>query len=143
MIEAMTGTVSFDLETTGLYPWDEGAQIVSMGVGTGEGEYLVPMYHNQSPWSDEDLARIIDRMSDQIAECITIAHNGKFDQLWVYVHYQQMWRVDFDTMLAHYIVDENARHGISTCEHMPSAPNFWDAAILQKNKEARQYEKIN
>jgi DNA polymerase I-like protein with 3'-5' exonuclease and polymerase domains len=42
----------------------------------------------------------------------TVYHNGKFDALWMLVRFGVKWRVDFDTMLAHYMLDENDRHDL-------------------------------
>ncbi len=42
----------------------------------------------------------------------TAAHNGKFDQVFLLSHVGLKIHLDFDTMLAHYLLDENSKHGL-------------------------------
>jgi len=42
----------------------------------------------------------------------TAAHNGKFDQIFLLSHIGVNVKLDFDTMIAHYAIDENALHGL-------------------------------
>ena len=130
MIAAMQGVVSFDLETTALYPW--AGKIVVISVGTSVGEFVVPMHHHQTPWDESELEEIIDQMSSRIRDCISVAHNGKFDQMWLLVHHQVLWRLDFDTMLGHYIIDENSRHDLETLARIYFGAPDWDIPLPEK-----------
>lgn len=42
----------------------------------------------------------------------TVAHNGKFDQVFLKAHLGLDVLLDFDTMLAHALIDENSKHGL-------------------------------
>ncbi len=136
MIDALVGVVSVDIETTGLYPWAPGAQIVTIGFGTRAGEFSLPLFHKDSPWGDKDIEAIIDRIAEAADDCIIVTQNGKFDLLWLKVRYGLTLRNDFDTMLAHHIVDENSPHGL---EHLSKtffgAPS-WDIPLTEKQGNA-------
>ena len=72
---------------------------MSYGFGTAQGEYLIPGYHKESKWSDDDLQTIIERVvAERFDDCITVGHNAKFDQLWIYVHHQILWRLKLRRM---------------------------------------------
>lgn len=129
MLDDMRGSVSYDLETNDLYPWTipltrkeiaEGLtevktkKVVSLQIGTRKTQYVLLLNHEHdpAPWSDEDKMKIIHMIDDRIKHCIIITHNGKFDALWMLVHYAVRWFPDFDTMLAHYLLDENSLHSL-------------------------------
>lgn len=140
MLADLKGTISYDVETTGLNPWegrydvDENewvitAKIVSIGFGTKGHQWCLPLNHDQATdfgLSHQDMMRHIDR---RLRNCYLVAHNGKFDSLWLKVHYGLNWQVDFDTMLAHWVLDENQRHGLKLLAQLYfGAPN-WDADL--------------
>lgn len=120
LIAALRGTVSVDIETTCLYPWQRAkgklpeASIVSIGFGTESGEFIIPVDHPETTWSASDMADLLDEIDEVIGRCRLVAHNGLFDFLWLWVHYDLLWYeyYEFDTMLAHYLLDENSRHGL-------------------------------
>lgn len=136
MLDALTGITSFDLETTGLYPWAEGAQIVTLGFGTSEAEFSIPIAHSESTWSKKELQLIVARISEQLEHCVLVAHNGKFDALWMLVHFGVLWRVDFDTMLCHHILDENARHDLENLARVFLNAPDWDIPLTEKQGNA-------
>lgn len=146
MLDDLKGTVSFDIETTGLYPWDKGAQVVSIGFGTSTRQWCLPLNHHEAKafwpsipsakgWgsthslisltSAQCHAEMFRLLDERMQECYLVAHNGKFDSLWLRVHYGINWQVDFDTMLAHWMLDENQRHGLKLLAQMYlGAPNY-------------------
>jgi uracil-DNA glycosylase family 4 len=120
LLRDLSGTVSFDIETTGLYPWAKGARVVSIGFGTRHTQYLIPTH-----LFDLNKKRLRE-LTRTLEDCIVCAHNGKFDALWIWVHYGERWRIDFDTMIAHYLLDENTFHGLKElAQRFCDAPN-WD-----------------
>lgn len=137
MIAAMKGTISCDLETTCLYPWQKynakgesaPANITFTGIGTSKGEFSIPHPAMEgSPWSEEDIDEILGRIEERLRHCFVVWHNGKFDCLWLWVKYGREWRhfLHFDTMLAHYALDENSRHGLKElAQRFCGAPD-WD-----------------
>lgn len=138
MLRSLTGYCSFDIETSCLYPWQtfneknvkDPARITMIGFGTGDGEYSIPWDHPLSPFSTEALqdmvTRIDKRLEDEDVQLVT--HAGKFDGLWMLVHHGVKWykRIVFDTMIAHYSLDENTRHGLKDlAQKFLGAPD-WD-----------------
>lgn len=121
MLEDLAGTVSFDIETTGLYPWSKSiktkyydrALITAVGFGTANYQWTIPFHHYEvHPFNDRQLRKIVKRIDRRLRDCVIVAQNGKFDSLWMKVHYGVTWPIDFDTQLAHYMIDENQRHGL-------------------------------
>lgn len=108
--------ISFDLETSGLNQWEPGSWVTSLGLGTEEAQWCLPVNHRLSPlyrrpniqkrWALK-LMRAAWRSNAK-----KVAHNGKFDTLWAKVHWGEWFDVDVDTMLAHYNLDENSYHGL-------------------------------
>lgn len=133
MLNDLRGTVSYDLETRGSvgkgkkaspYPWVEGASVQSIGFGTRNRQWCLPLNHPESPWPVERHAGIIKLIGKRLKHCYLVTHS-KFDPLWMKVHYEVNWRVDFDTLLAHYLVDENSKHGLKMLAQVYfGAPNY-------------------
>lgn len=151
MLLALKGVVSIDLETTRLYPFTtqlddlvrkkrasigeikvhkdthSGNQprVVSMQFGTGKRQWVVPG-ETAGIWNEDELYDIVQRITAQLDYCYTVYHNGKFDSLWMRVRFGVFWHVDFDTLLAHYILDENDLHSLKyLAQKYLGAPN-WD-----------------
>ena len=128
MLRALKGAVSFDLETSCLYPWRYGVGgkrgkkpsplydkpvVTAIGFGTRKAQWTIPVHHYEyQPFSKKQIKQMVAQITKKLEDCFVIAHNGKFDALWMKVHYGVHWKIDFDTMLAHYLLDENSRHGL-------------------------------
>jgi DNA polymerase-1 len=118
MLAAIKDDVAYDIETTGLYPWDvpgngeEPKKVLSIQFGTADGQFVLLLNHMASPFTGDQIAKIIKRIDRRIksANPTLITHNGKFDALWMLVHYNVRWFPHFDTMLAHFLLDENSLH---------------------------------
>jgi uracil-DNA glycosylase family 4 len=136
MLKDLKGTVSFDIETNSLYPWQthndkgepEPAKIIAIGFGTAKRQYTIPFHHHESPFNERALADMVEELDEVLQDVYLVTHNGKFDCLWMMVHHGVFWHdlMAFDTMLAHYLLDENARHGLKElAQKFCGAPN-WD-----------------
>jgi len=133
MLADLKGTVAYDLETVGSvgkgkksspYPWVEGASVQSIGFGTRDNQWCLPLNHPESPWPVEKHAEMVKRIGSRLRKCYLVTHS-KFDPLWMRVHYGVRWDVDFDTMLAHYLLDENSKHGLKLLAQVYfGAPNY-------------------
>jgi uracil-DNA glycosylase family 4 len=101
--------VAVDVETTGLDPFAHKANIISIGFGFEDEQICFAPNHHESPTEDwhKDLLKRIGALNLNV-----IAHNGKFDLLWLRVIWGWQWDLFFDTMLAHYLIDENDRHSL-------------------------------
>lgn len=112
------GRFSLDLETSTLRPYAEGAKIVVATFATAPGKaYLVPLEHKESPFSRGDLdgevyPRLREIFEDESLK--KIFQNGKFDIGYLEYHLGglRFKGFSFDTMLAHYLLDERKGHGL-------------------------------
>jgi DNA polymerase I-like protein with 3'-5' exonuclease and polymerase domains len=146
MLEDLHGAVSYDIETTQLYPWqtqhfnektgewvkDPEPKIVSIGFGTARHQWCIPINHPQSPWTQVEVEEMLDEINERRDDFMLIAHNGKFDLLWTWVYLGVKWEVDFDTMLAHYLLDENMRHGLKYLAQVYCGAPDWEIDLTEK-----------
>lgn len=144
MLRALRGAVSFDIETNGLYPWQtytskfvqgvevktpHDAKVTMIGFGTADGEFSLPTHHHaESPWTAEAIDDMLVEIEQRLKRCKIIAHNGKFDFLWMLVIYGVTWYdyFEFDTMLAHFMLDENSLHGLKMLAQKFCGAPDWD-----------------
>ena len=146
MIADIHGAVSYDIETTQLYPWqtqhlddktnkwvkDPEPKIVSLGFGTARNQWCLPVNHPQSPWTQDEVEEIMDRIAEKQDDFMMIAHNGKFDILWTWVHLGVKFDLHFDTMLAHFLLDENMRHGLKYLAQVYCGAPDWEIDLTEK-----------
>lgn len=131
MVEDLKGVVSLDIETNGLYPWkivgntDWNPQIQSIGIGTKEHQWCLPINHPQSTWKEDEIENFYRILNEKLEECFVVTHNGKFDCLWLRVVAGVDVKPDFDTLMAHYLIDENKAHGLKLlAQSFFGAPNY-------------------
>lgn len=124
----LRGEVAFDIETTGLFPWMKFGRVTTAQFAVKGHQYVIPVNHAESPWWDPGkVIKMIDRRIRR-HQVKLITHNGKFDYLWMKVHFGVDWQhfAFFDTMIAHYLLDENAKHGLKElAQKLLGAPD-WD-----------------
>lgn len=107
--------ISFDTETSGLNPFEPGSWVTSLGVSTATTQWCFPLNHTESKLYRRFNAqrRRVKKIAQAMSQAKTIvAHNGKFDSLWLGIVFGVWVYTDFDTMLAHYNIDENSWHGL-------------------------------
>jgi DNA polymerase-1 len=145
MLRDLRGSISYDIETSQLYPWrtqhldkhnnwvqDPVPKIVSLGFGTARNQWCIPVNHPQSPWTQDEVIEIMERVDEIRDDFVLIAHNGKFDLLWTWVHLGIRWELDFDTMLAHFLLDENMRHGLKYLAQVYCGAPDWEIDLTEK-----------
>lgn len=132
MLSDLRGVVSSDLETTGLYQWEPGGHIVSLGFGTKNNQWIIPMECPESPWSRDELEDMLDSITQKLDDMILVGHNWKFDALWLKVRFGVDWPAQFDTMLAHFLLDENDRHGLKHLAQKYLGAPDWDLETKAK-----------
>lgn len=152
MVADIRGWTSFDIETNSLNPFqthvwkkskdgtysktEEPAKIVSLGFGTRKSQWILPVNHEFKPFDDDELQTIVDKITEECDTVKWIMHNGKFDALWMVVHFGVWWHIEFDTMLCHYLIDENSRHGLKyLAQTLLNAPD-WDVGLEAKQGKA-------
>lgn len=152
MLKDLEGRVSCDLETSRLYPFttaqdeiiEQGRaskhllaqhkgthgsnnlpRVVAMQFGCRKRQWIVPM-ETAGVWTREELEEIVKLVTRKLKQCKVIYHNGKFDALWMLVRFGVKWKVFFDTMLAHFLLDENDRHGLKYLAQKYLGAPDWD-----------------
>lgn len=118
--------ISYDLETSGLDPHDPHAKTYCIGLGQEGKQWVIPLDYPGSPFRDFNTQRkIIASVEKALEGKKLIAHNGKFDNKWLAALYGWSPAQTFDTMLAAYILDENAPHGLKPLSAMYfNAPSY-------------------
>jgi uracil-DNA glycosylase family 4 len=144
LLDALSGVVAFDIETRpadgstnakdGLYPWK--GEITALGFGTKAAQFALLVRHRDSVWSPDDIDNILTRAIRRLEHCFVVGQNIKFDQLWVLIHYGIFIEADFDTMLAHYLLDENQPHDLEFLAQMYFQATAWDIPLADKQGAA-------
>jgi len=110
---------SFDTETPGLdwfRPDLRYLRSLQLGLAFEDGSdfgWVIPMNVLGSPFHTPELQRQIAWMIYEILkDKYAIAHNGKFDTLWLQACFGLKFYLSFDTMLASHTLNENRAHGL-------------------------------
>jgi DNA polymerase-1 len=108
--------LSIDTEDSSLNPFTPGSWMSSFGIGTKTAQWTFPLNHYKGPLYNKyrRQKKLVGKVFDVIrgGDHIKVFHNGKFDTLWFGTIFDEWIECDFDTMLAHYNVDENKFHGL-------------------------------
>ena len=95
--------VALDSETTGLYPRDGHMIGISLSYKPDSGVYI------DTDCCDEKTEELLQKLFDKK---IVVFHNAKFDIGFFEYHFNFKFPRFEDTMLLHYIINENERHGL-------------------------------
>lgn len=164
MLKDLKGCVAADTETSRLYPFytvmdDKIAKgkateqdkkdhkathgnlmpphLVALALGTEKHQWIIPL-EGTTYWTHDELKDIFEQVAAKLEGCYVVGHNWKFDQLWIYERFGIMIDCDFDTMLAHYILDENMRHGLKELAGIYCNAPKWDIDGKEKNVWSRK-----
>ena len=91
-----------------------------------------------------DDPRVPNILNQFFSRSYLIAHNGKYDAVFLNSHIAVKARVDFDTMLAKYLLDENTKHGLKPLSaRYLDLPDYDEGMVAKymKNRNDR-YSKI-
>ena len=103
-IDAPSPYVALDSETTGLYPRDGHMLGISLSYEQDRGAYI------DTECFDEESERLLQELFDKKT---VIFHNAKFDMAFFEYHFNFKFPQFEDTMLLHYLIDENpGTHGL-------------------------------
>lgn len=127
--------VSIDTETSGLDQFVPDKFMASIGIATKNHAWCLPLDHQESPHKGKHKwqTRIIKKIANFIKNKEIIGHNGKFDTLWIYQCYGVWIDFTFDTMLAHYNLDENNQHGLKLLSARYLGVDIYDIPDIEKN----------
>ena len=103
-IDSDSPYVALDSETTGLYPRDGHMLGLSLSYERDRGAYI------DTECLDEESERLLQELFDKK---IVVFHNAKFDMAFFEYHFNFKFPRFEDTMLLHYLIDENpGTHGL-------------------------------
>ena len=127
--------ISFDTETSGLNPFESTRWVTSLGIATENNAWTIPLEHQSSIWKGnlEKQTEILKKLEKYLKNKVVVAHNGKFDTLWLYSCYSVWIPVTFDTMLAHYNLDENSLQGLDVLASKYLGVNLYDIPLSEKH----------
>lgn len=149
MLDDLSGTVSFDVETNSLNPFQEyevkknkktgqleftkkPAEMKAIGFGTRRHQWILGFNMPDAPLEFDQVKEWMQEVAEKLEDCVTVAHNGKFDALWCWVQFGVRIRLDFDTMLSHFLLDENSRHGLKYLAQVLLGAPDWEVDLDTK-----------
>lgn len=106
---------SYDCETTGLFPFNLQGKVRCLSIGLEDCAWVImldmPGTFFRTKEAMTDFLQILETLAKRGDKC-AIAQNGKFDQHWLKLYHGVNFGLDFDTMLASHILDENTDHDL-------------------------------
>lgn len=128
VLESNAPHVAMDTETTALYPRDGYVLGISISYKKGHGRYI------STDALDEDCIDILQKIIDRYH---IIFHNMKFDIKMMQYHLGVVFRRDavHDTMVMHYVLDENASHGLKHLAIKYTTYGDYDAQLEEFKKQ--------
>jgi len=137
--------IAFDLETSQLNrKGGEGSYINCLGLGNEKRQYILPLEHEDSPWVSSPLIQqeMVTILTEVTAGKRIIAHNGKFDNLWLREMYGVRFKLTFDTMLAAHALDENTPNGLKYLARVKLGVPDWDVSESIKQGKGMSPKKL-
>lgn len=128
---------SIDLETSGLFPWDGKGSIRCVNIGLPKRAYVIPFDLPFSEFQDRDIqGKILRELLDKAEDKWCVTQNGKFDNHWIWTYTKRRFFINFDTMLAHHILDENNQHDLEAISREELGVSSYDIPLAEKNGTA-------
>jgi len=125
---AASDELGVDLETTGLDPYAPGAMVNTIQVSLdNDKNYALPLNVKDSPWKHDQKQQqfFIDTMVDLAEGKEVVGQNFKFDNRFLFKCYGRKFKLKFDVMLAHHLLDENSPHGLKElASEFLNAPSY-------------------
>jgi DNA polymerase-1 len=112
-----TGVCCFDFETTGLKHYSRDFRVTLLAISFQPGgAYTIPLYHFETPFTDEEVNEILTLVYTEIIQNYNIrkiGHNVKFD-LHCFARYgfNKPKGVIEDTVFLHHLLHSEKRHGL-------------------------------
>lgn len=140
---------SFDNETTSLQVHDEEFRVNSIGFGLANfNTWVLPLNLTEHPdwerqckaegikdkfgnheWARQALRTIHEELAPGK---ICSGHNGKFDNMGLWSRYNVRFHLDFDTMLASHVFDENTPHDLKYLAKVFCGARDYDDLLLKQ-----------
>lgn len=139
---------AYDCETSGLFPFDPNGYITAIGIALPERTWVIPGFmhpdyqqFSHSPFAHGDALKQLMLLLIHIARRDgkrTYAQNGKFDNKWMWAQFGGAFRLTFDVMLAHHVLDENLDHDLtSMCRAYLDEPEY-DIPLAEKQGKSKK-----
>jgi DNA polymerase-1 len=139
---------AFDCETSGLFPFDPDGYITAISIALDHKTWVIPGFmhpeyqqFSHSPFAHGNALRRLMQLLFFIAHRDrkqTFAQNGKFDNKWMRCQFGGSFRLTFDVMLAHHVLDENLAHDLtSLCRTYLDEPEY-DISLEEKNGKSKK-----
>lgn len=128
VLQYANGYVALDTEDTALYPRDGYVLGVSLTYKPKQGRYIV------TDCLDEECIKLLQKIADTF---ITVFHNMKFDYKMLAYHLGVKFNRDrvHDTMVMHYVLDENDSHSLKSLALKYTDYGDYDAGLDEFKKE--------
>jgi len=139
---------AFDCETSGLFPFNPDGYVTAIGIALESRTWVIPgLMHpeyqkfSHSPFAHGNALRRLMQLLFFIAhrdKKRTYAQNGKFDNKWMQCKFGGSFRLTFDVMLAHHVLDENLHHDLtSLCRTYLDEPEY-DIPLEEKQGKSEK-----
>lgn len=125
--------IAFDLETNGLQMRYSTSEIRITVLSTFTKNFVV----DHTSFSREQLVKFHMAVNHlmRTGKKVVVAHNGKFDNLWLKYQYGFFFPISFDTMLASHLLDENSPNDLKYNARRYLDMDDWDIATNKKKGE--------
>lgn len=145
---------AYDCETSGLFPFGGDGYITAIAIALPERTWIIPGFmhpdyqrFSHSPFVHGNALKELMHLLFDIArrdKKRTYGWNAKFDNKWLRCMFGDGFRLSFDGMLAHHVLDENIAHDLtSACRGYLDEPEY-DIPLSEKqgmsDKPMRNYK---
>ena len=139
---------AYDCETSGLFPFDKDGYVTAVAIALAHRTWVIPGFmhpdyqrFSHSPFAHGNALRKLMQLLFFIAhrdKKKTFAQNGKFDNKWMRTQFGGSFRLTFDIMLAHHVLDENLAHDLtSLCRTYLDEPEY-DIPLAEKQGKSKK-----
>jgi DNA polymerase-1 len=139
---------AYDCETSGLFPFAEDGYVTAIAISLAHRTWVIPGFmhpdyqrFSHSPFAHGNALRKLMQLLFFIAhrdKKKTYAQNGKFDNKWMRTQFGGSFRLSFDVMLAHHVLNENLAHDLtSLCRTYLDEPEY-DISLAEKQGKSEK-----
>ena len=139
---------AFDCETSGLFPFDPDGYVTAVAIALEERTWVIPGYmhpdyqqFSHSPFAHGDALKLLMQLLFYIARRDgkrTYAQGGKFDCKWMRTQFGGSFRLTFDVMLAHHLLDENLAHDLTSMVRAHLDESEYDIPLAEKQGKSKK-----
>lgn len=139
---------AYDCETSGLFPFDKDGYVTAIAIALEHRTWVIPGFmhpdyqrFSHSPFAHGNALRKLMQLLFFLAHRDgkrAYAQNGKFDNKWMRCKFGGSFRLAFDVMLAHHVLDENLAHDLtSLCRTYLDEPEY-DIPLAEKQGKSEK-----